>query len=158
MLVYVIKSFDSHLQGSVPKTLSGARYQVQAALRMVHSLMGKDATSLGGFRIEVTVKAATLKEAIERADRAGLLGPEYWLPSYEGDRKPYKLSIRLVPKDALLANANWVFQQAQEARLFNGSNNDKPTKIQLQALTDIMHALGWNSGLRRLTKSLNKTA
>lgn len=157
-MVHVIKSFNSHLQGSIPKTLSGVRNQVQAALRMIHSLMGKEAISLGGFRIEVSVKAVTLKKAMEKVKGAGFLEADYWLPSGEGQQGPLPLSVRLVPKDALLANANWVYQQAEQAELFKGSNNDKPTKLQLQALTDIMNALGWNSGLRRPTKSLDKTA
>lgn len=157
-LVHVIKSFNSHLQGSVPKTLSGVRKQVQAALRMIHSLMGKDAASLGGFRIEVTVKAATLKEARTKVERTGFLEPDYWLSNRDRGSGPYKLSARLVPKEALLANANWVFQQAQDIGLFHGSNNDTPSKLQVQALTDVMNALGWNSGLRRPTKSLDTAA
>jgi hypothetical protein len=55
-LVHVIKSFNSHLQGGIPRTLRGVRNQLEAALRMIHSLTGRDGMGLGGFRIEVTVK------------------------------------------------------------------------------------------------------
>jgi hypothetical protein len=51
-LVHVIKSFNSRLQGSVPKTLQGIRNQVAGALRMIHSLVTKNPTALGGFRID----------------------------------------------------------------------------------------------------------
>lgn len=40
-LVHVIKSFNSHLQGSIPQTVSGVRNQVQAGLSMIHNLSSK---------------------------------------------------------------------------------------------------------------------
>lgn len=157
-LVHVIKSFNSHLQGGIPRTLQGVRNQVQSALRMIHSLTGKDADSLGGFRIEVTVKADTLRQATAMVEKTGFLDPTYWLPKAEAPGIPYQLSVRLIPRDQLLANANWVYQQAYNAEVFYGNNNDRPSKVQIQALTDIMNALGWNSGLRRPTRSLSNNA
>ena len=53
-----------------------------------------------------------------------------------------------------MENANWVYEQAAMARVFNGPSNNAPTKEQIQALTDVLNALGWNSGLRKPSKSL----
>lgn len=50
-LVQVIKSFNSRLQASVPKTLTGLRSQLTRALNMIDSLSTKDTMALGGFRI-----------------------------------------------------------------------------------------------------------
>jgi len=57
----VIKSFNSRLQGGVPKTLHGISTQLAAGLRMIHNLTGKDGLALGGFRIEVTVKTPSVR-------------------------------------------------------------------------------------------------
>jgi hypothetical protein len=157
-LVHVIKSFNSHLQGGIPRTLHGVRTQLQSALRMIHSLTGKDAHSLGGFRIEVTVKAMTLKEATAKVEKTGFLDPTFWLQKGQRSLSPYQLSTRFIPREQLLANANWVYQQAHNAKLFLGHDSDQPSKRQIQALTDILNALGWNSGLRRPTRSLDRTA
>jgi len=158
LLVHVIKSFNSHLQSSVPKTLSGVRHQVEAAVRMIHSLTSKDPASLGGFRIEVTVKAPTLKDACRVVQATDLLKPSYWLGLGDGNHTKNILAAKLVDKQALLDNANWVHQQAVAARVFTGHATTKPTKHQLQILTDILNALGWNNGRRRPTRSGEVTA
>ncbi|RSH83632.1 hypothetical protein EHS25_005536 [Saitozyma podzolica] len=128
-LVHVIKSFNSHLQGGIPRTLRGARNQVEAALRMIHSLTGRDGMGLGGFRIEVTVKAPSLR-------------PHSRLP----------ISAKLVEREAFLENANWVYQQAVVGNIFRGQAGDKPSKQQVQALT--LNGLGWNGGISSPTRSL----
>jgi hypothetical protein len=63
-------------------------------------------------------------------------------------------SAKLVHREAFLENANWVYEQAVFAEVFQGQAGDRPTKRQLQALTDILNALGWNCRLRSPTKSL----
>lgn len=157
-VIHVIKSFNSRLQGSIPKTLQGVRNQVAASLRMIHSLTSKDDKALGGFRIEVTVKAASLREAHKLVKATGFLDPKYWLGIGDGPHPPTPLSAQLVTREGLLANANWVYQQAAQANIFEGRGSDRPTKAQIQALTDILNGLGWNSGLRSPTKSLNPEA
>jgi hypothetical protein len=157
-LVHVIKSFNSHLQGSIPTTLSGVLGQVASAKRMIHSLSGKDAMGLGGFRIEVTVRAVSLREATKVVKRTGFLNPEYWLGLSDGRHAPKPISAKVVSRQAFLDNANWVFQQAESAKVFHGQGANKPSKQHIQALTDILNALGWNGDLRTPTKSLRPDA
>lgn len=64
-LVHVIKSFIGHLQGGMPKTLGGLQNQVAAALQMIHSLSSVLARKLGGFRVEVSVMAPSIKAAVK---------------------------------------------------------------------------------------------
>lgn len=157
-LVHVIKSFNSRLQGSIPKTLQGVRNQVAGSLRMIHNLSTKEDTAMGGFRIEVTVKAKSLKEAHRLVTATNFLNPHYWLAIGEGPHARERLTAKLVTKEGVLANANWVYEQAAQANLFTGSAADRPTKIQIQALVDILNGLGWNAGIRRATKSLDPDA
>lgn len=157
-IVHVIKSFNSHLQGSIPKTLNGVRMQVASGLRMIHSLTGKSETELGGFRIEITVKAASLKEAVTRVKKTPFLDPNHWLGYGPGPHSPTPLSVRLVSRDSMLQNAMWVYQQAINVNIFRGEGSNRPSTLQIKALTDIFNALGWNSGLRNGTKSLNQDA
>jgi len=74
-MVHLIKSFNSRLQGTIPRTLKGVKDQVAAGVRMIHSLTGKDKLAIGGFRIEVTVKAQTLKEATKLVRATHFLEP-----------------------------------------------------------------------------------
>jgi hypothetical protein len=156
-LAHVIKSFNSHLQGGIPWTLRGVRNQQEAALRMIHSLTG-DGMGLGGFRIEVTVKASSLREATQIARRTGFLDPEYWLGLGDGTHTRHLISTKVVEREAFLENVNWVYQQAILGKVFQGQASDKPSKQQIQALTDILNALGWNGGFRSPTKSLAASA
>lgn len=157
-MVHVIKSFNSRLQGGIPKTVSGVRNQVAAGLRMIHSLSGKDAMALGGFRIEVTVKAPSLAEATRIVRSTHFLDPLFWLGIGDGPHSATPLTAKLVTREGLLANANWVYEQARQAKMFTGRGADRPTRVQIQALTDVLNALGWHGGLRRPTKSLNPSA
>jgi hypothetical protein len=56
---------------------------------------------------------------------------------------------------AFLDNANWVYEQAVLGKVFQDQAGDRPSKRQVQALTDILNALGWNGGM---TKSLATNA
>jgi hypothetical protein len=157
-LVHVIKSFNSRLQGSIPKTVQGIRNQVAASLRMIHSLSSKRPEAIGGFRIEVTVKAKSLRDAHRFVEATGYLNPEYWLKCGTGRRAVRGLTAKVVTKQGLIANANWVHDQANQAKLFTGASANKPTGQQIQAVVDILNALGWNAGIRSPTKSLDPDA
>jgi hypothetical protein len=121
---------------------------------MIHSLTGRDGRGLGGFRIEVTVKAPSLQEATIAVRTTGFLDPQYWLGLGEGPHARHPSSAKLVHREAFLDNAHWVYEQAVLGKVFQGQAGDRPTKPQLQPLTDILNALGWNGGLRSPTKSL----
>nr|XP_018998912.1 uncharacterized protein I203_08552 [Kwoniella mangroviensis CBS 8507]OCF62373.1 hypothetical protein I203_08552 [Kwoniella mangroviensis CBS 8507] len=159
-IVHVIKSFDSHLQGSIPKTMYGVRNQVEKASRMIHNLSSKDDRALGGFRIEVevSVTAPDLKEAHRLVEATPFLDPSYWLGQGEGPHCKHHLDAKLVTREAFLSNANWVYEQAQIRRVFQGAAADVPTPHQRQILVDILNALGWNSDHGSPTKSLSTDA
>jgi hypothetical protein len=157
-MVHVLKSFNSHLQGGIPRTIHGMRRQVKAALTMIHNLSSKDDKWLGGFRIEVTVKAPTLKVAKRSVDQTSLQDLNYWLGIGDGPHAPELLKARFTTKRGLLENANWIYHQADQLGKFAGDDNGRPSGLQVRALTDFMNGLGWNAGLRKSCKSMNPNA
>lgn len=62
--------------------------QVDAALRMIHSLTGKEADAVGGFRIGVTVKAKSLRDAHRFLKATSFVDPHYWLRTGFGPHAP----------------------------------------------------------------------
>jgi hypothetical protein len=157
-IVHVIKLFNSSLQSNIPRTLSGVRNQVAATSRMLQNLNGKSEMELGGFRIEVTVKARSLQEATAHVNDTNFLDPSYWLGHGPGPHARKTIAARLLPREAFLENAFWIQQQAVDLNLFQGDSGAKPSRQQLRALTDILNAVGWNNGLRSPTKSLESKA
>ncbi|RSH85341.1 hypothetical protein EHS25_004737 [Saitozyma podzolica] len=114
--------------------------------------------AVGGFRIEVTVKAPSLRQAHRLVMATNFLDPSYWLGAAEGPHAAHLLTANLVTREGFLANANWVYQQAAQANIFQGWAADAPSKAQIQALIDILNGLGWNGGIRSPTKSLDPNA
>lgn len=157
-MVHVLKAFNSHLQGGIPKTVRGMRRQVKAALTMIHNLSTKDDKLLGVFRIEITVKAPTLKIAKRLVDQTSFLDPDYWLGIGDGPHAPELLKARFITKKGLLDNANWIYHQADQLGKFAGNNNGRPSGLQVKALTDLMNGLAWNLGLRQPSKSMDPNA
>jgi len=88
----------------------------------------------------------------------GFLNPSYWLKA--GDRNiAYRgWTAQLVTREGLLANANWVYNQAVQSNVFVGAAANRPSKEQIQAIVDKLNALGWNAGIRRPTESLDPSA
>ena len=113
---------------------------------------------LGGFRIEVALQAASLREAVEFVNRTPLLDPAAWLNPSDPVLKPYKLKAKTLNKATLLSNARWIYQQAVKAGVYQGNNSAAPSKLQLRGMTDVFASFGWNAGWRRPTKSLDEAA
>jgi hypothetical protein len=157
-LTHAIKSIDSHLQGRVPKTLKGVNGQVAASQRMLQALGNKDEYGLGGFRIEVSVKAPTAKAAMDMVESTSLLDPRYWLDLLPDVVCDYPMEVRLVTKKGFLANATWVYTQAMRNKIFEGVHTGAPTRLQIRVLTDVFNSLGWNPGLRPSTHSRDRNA
>lgn len=106
----------------------------------------------------MTVRAATLRDATGYVNETSFLNPRYWLGVGPGPHARTLSTARLIPPQSLLDNANWVYQRAADAKVFEGDKNRRSTAVQIKALTDILNALGWNRGLRRPSKSLSLNA
>ena len=114
---------------------------------MIHSLTGKDGMGLGGFRIEVTVRAVSLREATKVVKRTGFLNPEYWLGLGDGPHAPTPHQRQ----GGRAGRPSWrtptgCFNKPNLGQSLPWSGGHKPSKQHIQALTDILNALGWNGG------------
>jgi len=112
-----MKALNSHLQGMIPRTLSGLKGQISGASKMIHHLETKDMDKLGGFRIEISVQAPTLADAKRMVEATLYLNPEYWFGFILGllniEHSTHSLSARVDTKAAFLENAMWIYQKAQ---------------------------------------------
>jgi hypothetical protein len=135
--------------------MAGVKKQAELAHSMLDNLSGKDTKKLSGFRIEVSMKAISLAEAVNAVRATPFFDPEYWLGMGDGPFSPIILTARLVSRDDLFANANWIHQKVIEDKLLVGDNNAKTTARQIKILTDVFNSFGWNRGLRNPSKSLD---
>lgn len=70
----------------------------------------------------------------------------------------FKVDLKVTTKEAILANARWVYQRAHQLELFQGDSNTRPTALQRRVVADILCSLGWNAAKSHLTKSLSTAA
>ena len=146
-LVHAIKAFKSRLQGDIPKTLRGVKTKVNAALEVIRFFSTVDPNEMGGFKIEVTVGAQSLSDARDLVQATPLLTHDFWLHPPD-NYAAYKLIATVVTKDGLLANADWVFRQCTLAQALTGTDRTRPSSRQVQMMSDVLAAFGWNAGKR----------
>ena len=161
-LVHVIKSLNSRIQGEPLLTMFGVKKRVKACANMAQILSQVEEAELGGFRIEVSVQAPSLDIARQWVTNSPLLDIDFWIaPITDQDGEVIagpRLEMLLTTKEGCLFNTNWVLQRALSLDLLRGRDITKPTKLQRQAVVDILASLGWNAGRGRLTKSADDSA
>ncbi len=157
-LVHAIKSFNSKLGSEVPKTLHGVAARGKAAVEMIKNLSTLSSSELGGFSIEVTVEASSLDEARRLVDGTPFLDYNFWLDPHVSALRKYRMAVKIVPKAAMLQNANWVYHEAQRMGHFLGNSNVAAQPAQVQTMIDVLASFGWNTGRRDTTKSLSTLA
>jgi hypothetical protein len=159
-LVHAIKSINSQVGGTIPRSTFGLKAQVKSALAVIHGLASLDIRDIHGFRIEVTVQAPTLRQATRLVELTPFLQPAFWLDPAQThpELAHLKLAAKLVQVKTLLANANWMHRKLEDSGHLFQRDSSTPTRLQLQCVIDMMAAFGWNKGLRKVTKSLDPTA
>ncbi|EKD04974.1 hypothetical protein A1Q2_00725 [Trichosporon asahii var. asahii CBS 8904] len=156
-LVHTIKSFNSRFQGAPLMTVAGARKKLQVCDKMVHSLSETPANEMGGFRIEVSLTDSTLRGAKATADGMPFYDLNWWLDPPAG-YEAYKLDFKVLSPKALVQNAKWVLQRAEDLGMLASDNNRSIDKLQKKVMADVQASLGWNAGKLKTTKSLSPTA
>jgi hypothetical protein len=102
-------------------------------------LSGKTAARLGEFRIEASVKAVSLAEAVNKVQITPFSHPEYYLGLGHGPIKPILLTARLVTRDDMFVNAHWIYQKLADQKLLDWVRNVRPTARQIMILTDVFN-------------------
>lgn len=157
-LVHVIKSINSRLQGEPPQTVRNIKRKGAAAQAMVQELTTISSKEMGGFRIEVSVRARTLGEAQRIVNDTGFLRPSTWVNSSDGPLSRFRLDVKVVTKQGLIDNANWVYRQSVAAGIYTGNDHTAATSLDKRTSLDVFNSLGWNAGLRTPTRSLDPVA
>lgn len=71
---------------------------------MINNLTKVHPTELGGFRIEIRLKARTLNQARVTARSLPFFSIDSWLNPTEDEIKPFKLEAMAITKEDLLRN------------------------------------------------------
>lgn len=87
------------------------------------------------------------------------LGISFWLdpPSGHGTER-FKVDMKSTSKDALIDNANWVYQRAHSLGLLTRGNVSTPTPLAHQIVADLLASFGWNAGRHKTTKAADRQA
>lgn len=157
-LVHVIKSINSRIEGEPPKTVQNIRRKGNAAIKMIRALSETSSYEMGGFRIEVSVRAPSFAEAQRLVHETQFLRPHTWISQSKSPYKEYVLNVKFVTKKGFLDNTNWVYHQAILHKAYEGRNLSAASKLQKQIARDVFGSFGWNLGRRPLTKSLAPNA
>ena len=99
---------------------------------------------MGGFRIEVTLKARSLEDATAKVATLPFMDINWWTDQV--NHPEYKVDIMVTSKAGVLANAGWVHQRAVDVGMLLGRNQDRAAVDQLQAVVDMLAGFGWNAG------------
>ena len=151
-LVHALKSINSQIQSKVPTTLAGLRAAKDTSLAVINSLSDISPNQLGGFRMEVTLEAKTLTEASDFVRNSPFLNLEFWLNPMPAAYNHLKLEAKVLTKETLMMNTNWVFEHIGKSDVLKGNNSAKPKPYQVQGMVDLLASFGWNVGLRRVSK------
>ncbi|SPO42077.1 uncharacterized protein PSFLO_07560 [Pseudozyma flocculosa] len=140
--------------GSVNMSITheGEVYRIKAYPRLIHHLKAQaERTRLGGIRLEVTVQARTLQEAIRKVSHTPFLNANEFLNPSFPLTKPYQLQVKGIGKEQYLTNARDMLAKADSKGIFTGHDHNPATKEAQRIVMDLFNSLGWNSGRRRPT-------
>lgn len=152
-LVHVLKSFNSGLHANDPNITQTLKDRRSTIGSMIDNLAKLDPEELGGFRIEVRLKARSLKEAREKAQNLPFFDIKRWLNPTDDQMKRFKLEAVVITKEDLIRNVVQMLAIANSRDVWSGANQGKVSSFRQQVVTDLFAALGWNAGRRRPTCS-----
>ena len=145
LVVHTIQAFNGRLKANFPKTMSGYKGKAVSIRAVTDFLESREPEDLGGFRIEVSINAATLEQACDQVLNTPLLDADFWLDPPEG-RETYKMDVKTVSKEGLMSNARWVHRFARDKGFFVGDGSRKHDARHHRVQSDMWSAMGWNVG------------
>lgn len=150
-MVHQIKGSFGNLTRNAPKTQFTMRAREKQLEKILAIYDEASPADMGGLRIEVTVCAPTLREALDWVASCPVLQlAEYLNPSREPFHR-HKIQLHELSKEEMLENARSMMAQAVKQGLFNGRDS---LQVSLQAkkqVIDLYNAVGWNDGTRKPT-------
>lgn len=159
LAVKIISSFVDYVKAvdpkplSWPKTVFGYRRKKEKFEHILTHLEAGEADQMGGYRIEVTVRAPTLVEARVFCEYSPFYDINFWRNPPAGLER-FKLDVKVATKAAALANAHWIMDRAVHCGVFSGADSDKPQHIHTQGMFDTLAGIGYNGASAQPTASL----
>ncbi|CAO1633499.1 unnamed protein product [Sympodiomycopsis kandeliae] len=147
-LAHTLKGYNSKFGSVIPNINESLVRKRKTSERMLARLKTTPPEHMGGWRIEVTVQAATLWEAKEQVEGTGFLNIENWLDPREEVLKRYRQRMVKVSIEDYLKNAEDLLNTAVKKGLFSGRGSSKTTNLQKRAIRDVQNAIGWSGRWR----------
>lgn len=150
-LVHCIKAESGTQALWAPDTVRRARARHS---NLKSQLLAMETTSrfmMGGLRLEVTVSATTLQEAISIISKTPLLNLDAYLYNRLELMHPFQLRLINILKVEYMDNFKHMMAKAETVRTFEGNNNAKLRPHKKQIILDLFNTLGWNNGRTKVT-------
>lgn len=123
--------------------MRSVRQKRRSCALVMNRLEKVPAQRIGGFRIEVTVRAPTLSMAKMQIEGTPLLDIEFWTSWNDRIRVNPKVEVCLANKDSFMSNARWICTQATLLQPIGDDERGLATPAQKRATEDMMSAIGW---------------
>lgn len=152
-VVHTIKAVAPYMGKMDAKTVKALRARMNQLENVLEAYQEADEQTLGGFRMEVTIRAPTLRAAVELVTDSPLLTiGEYLHPTTELTQD-YQIRQKTCTKAELIANCTRLLEAGKASNLFQGRDSGKVGAVEQQKITDIQCALGWSPGQKKPTPS-----
>lgn len=120
---------------------------------MINNLTKVHPTELGGFRIEIRLKARTLNQARVNSKEPPLLQHRQLVESNRGRDKALQTGSNGDHQGGLTPKCRPNAGHCNSRDIWSDANQGKVSRYRQQIVTDLFAASGWNPGRRGLTRS-----
>ncbi|SPO42280.1 uncharacterized protein PSFLO_07763 [Pseudozyma flocculosa] len=150
-LIHHLKAQAGNHMLNPPSLVLTCRRRRTSFVKYLSTMTKAERVRLGGIRLEVTVQARTLQEAIRKVSHTPFLNANEFLNPSFPLTKPYQLQVKGVGKEQYLINARDMLAKTDSKRAFSEDDHNKPSKEVQQIIIDLFNSIGWNMGRRRPT-------
>ncbi|KAE8235888.1 hypothetical protein A4X13_0g9342, partial [Tilletia indica] len=150
-LTHLLKNFgQGHYPKQPPKNIVTLRRAFTLLANRAAKLKKVSQWRFGGFRIEVTVQAETLQDAIDKVTATPLLNVIAFQDPTDAQLRDYALRFRPFSKQEYMDNLKKQITVAHGLPHFiRGFDRAATSPFQQAVIVDLYNALGWNPGFRK---------
>ncbi|PWN86410.1 hypothetical protein FA10DRAFT_270260, partial [Acaromyces ingoldii] len=145
--IHMIKAKGHQYSHMDPRTMGTAKTRLRAIEHFVSEM--DEYHQLGGYRIEVSVRAATLSEVLSILEEKPLLMLDSW---------DEWLSVRCFTVGEVRGNVLRMLGHAWRQNILMGRDSKKMDELGKQVICDLGNAMGWSPGYRKPTLWSSKLA
>ncbi|SPO38347.1 uncharacterized protein PSFLO_03824 [Pseudozyma flocculosa] len=127
-LIHHLKAQAGNHMLNPPSLVLTCRRRRTSFVKYLSTMTKAERVRLGGIRLEVTVQARTLQEAIRKVSHTPFLNANEFLNPSFPLTKPYQLQVKGVGKEQYLINARDMLAKTDSKRAFSEDDHNKPSK------------------------------